>query len=365
MDNDNLVLEENWTSLITPNVLCKNMENNIAEIVVEPLERGSARTIAVALRRNMLAMLSGGAIFQIQIPQVFSEYDTVNGIEEDVAHIIINFKRVVLRVTQSVEDSVQGTLSITKPGPVTADMLSFPHSFEVVNKEHVICNVSEGVSLEIKVFADVGKGYIPTSRRGNKSTSGGSGKFVYNNEGNILFNNDGMILMDALYSPVLSVSFEVEDSRVGQVTDYEKLIFRIETNGAVSPEKALSLASRILQEQMSYFIKFKESDVLNSVSSESEDDEYDEVLFAKVDVLELSVRSYNCLKSANIIYVGDLVCRKEDDMLRMPNFGRKSLNEIILALKLKGLSFGMNLPNWPPKKFNDLVKKYQSSMEGN
>jgi DNA-directed RNA polymerase subunit alpha len=231
------------------------------------------------------------------------------------------------------------TLNAVGPCEVTAAMIETGHDVEIVNKDLVICTLSKGATLDMELLCETGRGYVPAAqnRKGDQSI--------------------GVIPIDALFSPVSNVSYKVENCRVGQVTDYDRLIMKVETNGSISAEMAVALAARIVQDQMQLFINFQE--VKEENLEELEDLKFDPNLLRKVDELELSVRSQNCLKNDNIVYIGDLVCKTENEMLKTPNFGRKSLNEIKEVLATMGLKFGMEIPEWPPENIEELAKRYE------
>lgn len=306
-------------------------------IVVEPLERGFGLTIGNALRRVLLSSLQGAAITAVKISGVVHEFDSVPGILEDVTDIILNLKEVVIKM----ESSETRRISIDVEGPcvVTAGMIKCGADIEIVNKNHVICTLNKGYSFNAELTVETGKGYIPSSQ--NRPADAPI----------------GLIPIDALFSPIRQVSYRVESSRVGQVIDYDKLYLDVETNGTVTPEMAVALSARILQDQLNPFISFEE--VQEDKEQEEEILKFDRNLLRKVDELELSVRSQNCLKNDNIVYIGDLVRKSEAEMLKTPNFGRKSLNEIKEVLASMGLRFGMEVDGWPPENIEDLSKRLE------
>lgn len=310
----------------------------MATVIAEPLERGFGLTLGNALRRVLLSSLQGAAATAIRMDGVLHEFSSVPGVREDVTDIILNIKTLALRM--GGEGPKRVTLTATGPGEVTAGMITTGHDVEVMNSDLVICTLDDGARLSMELVVENGKGYVPagTSRSEDAPI--------------------GLIPIDAIYSPVRKVAYKVENTRVGQVTDHDKLIMDVVTNGAVTPEDALALAARILQDQLQLFINFEEP------QAATEDERKDELpfnrnLLRKVDELELSVRSANCLKNDNIIYIGDLVQKTEADMLRTPNFGRKSLNEIKEVLSQMGLSLGMEIVNWPPDNIEDLAKRLE------
>ena len=337
-----LSLNKNWSSLIKPSKITydgKNDDNNIANIIIEPLERGFGLTIGNALRRVLLSSLQGAAITAVKIPGVVHEFSAKSGVKEDLIDIILNLKKVAVKI----HSSDKKTLRINAKGPcvVTAGMIESGSDVEILNPDQMICTLSKDVEFEMELYCETGKGYVPA----------GNGKM-----------KDlpiGVIAIDALFSPVKKVSYKVEDTRVGQITDYDKLIMNVETDGTISPEMAISLSARILQDQLQLFITFEE--VEEEKHETKEELEYNPILLKKVDELELSVRSRNCLQNDNIVYIGDLVNKTEAEMLRTQNFGRKSLNEIKDVLEKFKLKFGMEVSGWPPENIEELAKKYEDS----
>ncbi len=333
-------LSKNWNSLIKPAL--KVVEDsqavlNTSTIIVEPLERGFGVTLGNSLRRILLSSLQGAAITSIQVEGILHEFSSIPGVTEDLIDIILNLKNVVLKMHAAEKKQI--TLNVVGPCVVTAGMIETGHDVEVVNPNQVICTLAKGSSLKMNLECQVGKGYVPASN--------------FKAENMPL----GVIPVDALFSPVKRVTYKVENSRVGQITDYNKLIITVETNGAIDPETAIALASRILQDQAQVFINFEEEKIAEEKAIEELP--FDKDLLKRVDELELSVRSQNCLKNDNIIYIGDLVCKTESEMLKTPNFGRKSLNEIKEVLTLMGLRFGMKIEGWPPESIEELAKQYQ------
>ncbi|MBF0560481.1 MAG: DNA-directed RNA polymerase subunit alpha [Alphaproteobacteria bacterium] len=335
------VIQKNWKELIKPNKL--NIEPGgdglrKATVVAEPLERGFGMTLGNALRRVLLSSLQGAAITSIQIDGVLHEFSSVPGVREDVTDIILNIKTLALRMHG--DGPRRMVLRATGPAQVTARMIEPVHDIEVMNPDLVICTLDQGATLNMELTANSGKGYVPASQNRPEDSP------------------IGLIPVDAIFSPARKVSYKVENTRVGQVTDYDKLSLTVETDGSVSPEDAVALAARILQDQLQLFINFEEPQV--STEEERRDElPFNKNLLRKVDELELSVRSANCLKNDNIIYIGDLVQKTEAEMLRTPNFGRKSLNEIKEVLAHMGLHLGMEVQNWPPENIEDLAKKLE------
>ncbi len=334
------MIAKNWQDLIKPSKVQVEESKSTATratLVVEPLERGFGITLGNSLRRVLLSSLQGAAVTSISIDGVVHEFDSIAGVREDVTDIILNIKGIVIRA--HVVDKKRVVLEATGPCVVTAGMIKTPAEIEIVNKDHVLFTLNEGVNFHAELMIETGKGYVPASQ--NRPADAPI----------------GLIPIDALYSPVKQVSYKVENSRVGQVTDYDKLFLTIETNGTITPEMSVALAARILQDQLQTFISFEE--VKENEEAEEEILKFDRNLLRKVDELELSVRSQNCLKNDNIVYIGDLVRKTESEMLKTPNFGRKSLNEIKEVLASMGLRFGMEVDGWPPENIEDLSKRFE------
>ena len=331
------MIQKNWQELIKPTnlELVPSEGRNVARIVVEPLERGFGLTLGNALRRVLLSSLQGGAVTAVKIDGVLHEFSVIEGVREDVTDVILNIKGLAV----AVHSEGQKTMRLKAEGPmvVTAGMIETGHDVEIMNPEHVICTLDAGANISMELIVGTGKGYVPAVQ--NK----------------VLDAPIGMIAIDAIYSPVRKVSYKVDKTRVGQNTDYDKLTMVVETNGVVSPEDAVALSARILQDQLKPFINFDEPE--SETVSVKEELPFDRNLLRKVDELELSVRSANCLKNDNIVYIGDLVQKTEAEMLRTPNFGRKSLNEIREVLSKMGIHLGMDTPGWPPENIEDLIKK--------
>lgn len=334
------MLAKNWQDLIKPTKLdiSPSKQNpNEAVVIAEPLERGFGHTFGVALRRILLSSLQGAAITMMKIEGVLHEFSAIPGVREDVTEIVLNVKDIKIRALSSEKKRL--TLSATGPCEVTAGMITAPSDVDILNKNLVICTLDKGAKLNIEFTVETGKGYVRAQRASDAPI--------------------GLIPVDALFSPVTKVSYKVENARVGQVTDYDKLILTVETDGSVKPDDAVALAARILQDQLRLFINFEETAV-ETKTEDKPDLPFSPWLLKKVyDLDELSVRATNCLKNDNIVYVGDLVQKTENEMLKTPNFGRKSLNEIKEKLAKIGLRFGMDVPNWPPENIEDLAKKYE------
>ncbi|MDO9423927.1 MAG: DNA-directed RNA polymerase subunit alpha [Methylobacter sp.] len=309
---------------------------NHSKIVIEPLERGFGHSIGNALRRVLLSTIPGCAVTDVEIEGVLHEYTTIDGVQEDVIDILLNLKK--LAVVLHSKDEVELTLSKHGAGCVTAADIIIPHDVEIINPDLVIANLTEVGVLNMKIRVRRGRGYEPVSVR--KS----------NSEHSLVV---GALQLDASYSPIVKVAYQVESTRVEQRTNLDKLIIELETNGTVDPEETIKLAATILHDQLSVFVDFeKVNDQLAEEEAEVEEP-WDPVLLRPVDDLELTVRSANCLKAENIFYIGDLIQRTEVELLKTPNLGKKSLTEIKDILALKGLSLGMRLENWPPENLAD------------
>ncbi len=334
------MLMKNWSSLIQPNkhIHVSDTNPNIATMVVEPLERGFGMTLGTALRRVLLSSLQGAAVTSIQIEGVLHEFSSVPGVREDVTDIILNIKSLAIRMHNEGPRRIR--LRAEGPGEVTARQIEVGGDIEIMNPDLVICTLDKAAHLNMEITVETGRGYIPASALRKEDTP------------------IGLMPVDALFSPVRKVAYKVENSRVGQVTDYDKMSLTVETDGSVSPEDAIGIAARILQEQMQLFVNF-EGQRTEAHVAPVVDLAFNRHLLRKVDELELSVRSANCLKSDNIVYIGDLVQKSEGEMLRTPNFGRKSLNEIKEVLTQMGLTLGMAVPNWPPENIEDLARRME------
>ena len=305
----------------------QNVGANHAKVVMEPFERGYGHTLGNALRRVLLSSMPGFAATEVQIAGVLHEYSTIEGVQEDVVDILLNLKGVVLKLHN--RDEVLLTLKKSGDGVVTAADIEATHEVEIINPEHVIAHLSPGGKLEVQLKVEKGRGYLPGNLRIVSEESKGIGR----------------IILDASFSPVRRVSYAVESARVEQRTDLDKLIIDIETNGAIEPEEAIRYAARILVDQLSVFAALEGT---APVAEEKQTPQVDPILLRPVDDLELTVRSANCLKAENIYYIGDLIQRTETELLKTPNLGRKSLNEIKEVLASRGLTLGMKLENWPP-----------------
>jgi DNA-directed RNA polymerase subunit alpha len=335
------VIQKNWQALIKPNKLEVQPgvdPSRAATIVAEPLERGFGLTLGNGLRRILLSSLQGAAVSAIQIDGVLHEFSSIPGVREDVTDIVLNVKALGLRM--HVEGPKKIRLKADGPGAVTAGQIDTGSDIEIMNPGHVICHLDKGASLTMELTVESGKGYVAANVNRPEDAP------------------IGLIPVDAIFSPIRQISYKVDNTRVGQVIDYDKLSMTVETDGSITPEDAVAYAARILQDQLQMFINFEEP-------SQAQDAEihrelpFNKNLLRKVDELELSVRSANCLKNDNIVYIGDLVQKSEPEMLRTPNFGRKSLNEIKEVLSTMGLTLGMEITNWPPDNIEELAKRLE------
>jgi DNA-directed RNA polymerase subunit alpha len=335
------VLERNWRSLIRPEKLAIDQGSDpdrVATMVAAPLERGFGQTLGNALRRILLSSLQGAAVTAIRIDGVLHEFSSIQGVREDVTDIVLNIKQLAIRMQG--EGVKRLALTAEGPGEVTAGQIQVSGDIEISNPDLVICTLDDGAKLSMELTVQTGKGYVPASENRPEDAP------------------IGLIPVDAIYSPVRRVAFKIEPERVGQRTDYDKLVMTVETDGTVAPEDAVALAARILQDQLQLFINFDEPRE-RKVEEVRDDLPFNRNMLRKVDELELSVRSANCLKNDNIVYIGDLVQKTEQEMLRTPNFGRKSLNEIKEVLATMGLTLGMSVTGWPPENIEDLAKKIE------
>ena len=335
------MIQKNWQSLIKPNKLNiepRKEDANAVTVVAEPLERGFGLTLGNALRRILLSSLHGAAVTSVQIEGVLHEFSSIPGVREDVTDIVLNIKALALRLHG--EGPKRISLEADGPGVVTAAQIETGPDIEVMNPDWVICTLDEGARIAMEMTVETGVGYVPATQNRPEDAP------------------IGLIPIDSVFSPIRKVSYKVENTRVGQVTDYDKLSMEIETNGVVTPDDAVAYAARILQDQLQRFINFEEPETRAQEETES-DLPFNRNLLRKVDELELSVRSANCLKNDNIVYIGDLVQKTEAEMLRTPNFGRKSLNEIKEVLTQMGLHLGMEIDTWPPENIEDMVRKLE------
>lgn len=353
---------KNWQELKKPNALERKPGTDVrrkAVFVAEPLERGFGMTLGNSLRRVLLSSLQGAAVTSIKIEGVLHEFSSLAGVREDVTDIILNVKQIALKMEGEGPKRLQ--LSATGPGEVTAGQIATSGDIEVTNPDLVICHLDDGATLNMELTADIGKGYVPAAA--NRPADAPI----------------GLIPVDALYGPVRQVAYKVENTRVGQELDYDKLTLTIETDGTITPEDSLGYAAKILQDQLQLFVHFDDSQIRMAPAAgvvgtagvpgtpegtTTDTNQLNRYLLKKVDELELSVRSANCLKNDNIIYIGDLVQKTEAEMLRTPNFGRKSLNEIKEVLASMGLRLGMDIPGWPPENIEEMAKKLEQELLG-
>jgi DNA-directed RNA polymerase subunit alpha len=309
-----------------------------ATIVIEPLDRGFGATIGNSLRRVLLSSIGGSAIVSIKINGVAHEFSTIPGVREDVSEIILNLKALRIKLHSEMPKKVR----IAERGAkvVCAKHIECSSDVDIMDPDHVICTLEEGADLNMELTIENGKGYVPARQQAEQ-------KSVI-----------GLIFIDAIFSPIELVDFKVEKTRVGQRTDYDKLILRIRTDGSIRPDDAMAQASAILRDHFAHFVNFEES-MYHDDRDDAEEFPFDKNLLRKVDELELSVRSANCLKNENIFYIGDLIQRSENDMLKTPNFGRKSLNELRALLASMDLAFGTTVTGWPPDNLDELSKKLE------
>ena len=319
------------TNLLKPKIISvEALTANQAKVVMEPFERGYGHTLGNALRRVLLSSMVGYAPTEVAIAGVVHEYSTLDGVQEDVVNLLLNLKGIVFKLQS--RDEVTINLRKEGPGVVTAKDIDLPHDVEIMNPDHVIAHLSAGGKLDMQIKVEKGRGYVPGNVR------------QYSDETTKII---GRIVLDASFSPVSRVSYAVESARVEQRTDLDRLVMTIETNGVLSPEEAIRQAATILVDQLVVFAALESSEVSGDLAP-SRSSMVDPMLMRPVDDLELTVRSANCLKAENIYYIGDLIQRTENELLKTPNLGRKSLNEIKDVLAARGLSLGMKLESWPP-----------------
>ena len=334
---------KNWKSLIKPAKLEVQLsdDKSYAKIIAEPLEKGYGLTLGNSLRRILLSSIRGTAVTAIQIDGVLHEFTSIKGIREDVTDIVLNIKSLALK--SSSEGTKKLILDAKGPGEIKASDITPLSDIEILNPELVICNLDEKTNFHMEMNVNSGKGYVPS---------------VMNKPEDPPL---GLIPIDSLFSPVQKVSYSISTAREGKALDYDKLTMEVETNGSISAEDAVAYSARIFQDQLGMFVNFEEpKEVI--VRDQPAEPEFNKNLLRKVDELELSVRSMNCLKNDNIVYIGDLVQKSEGEMLRTPNFGRKSLNEIKEVLTGMSLYLGMEIPNWPPDNIAELSKKLEETI---
>ena len=334
---------KNWKSLIKPGKLDVNLseDKSFAKIIAEPLEKGYGLTLGNSLRRILLSSIRGTAVTAIQIDGVLHEFTSIKGVREDVTDIVLNVKSLALK--SNSEGPKKLILDAKGPGVIKASNITPVNEIEILNPDLVICNLDENTNFHMEMTVGNGKGYVSADL--NKPDEPPL----------------GLIPIDSLFSPVKKVSYSVSTAREGKALDYDKLTMEVETNGSISAEDALAYSARIFQDQLSMFVNFDEPQEV-VITETPKEPEFNKNLLRKVDELELSVRSMNCLKNDNIIYIGDLVQKSEGEMLRTPNFGRKSLNEIKEILNGMSLYLGMEIPNWPPDNIAELSKKLEESI---
>ena len=336
------VVDKNWKNLIKPSRIdVQNGEDkSVAKIVAEPLEKGYALTLGNSLRRILLSSIQGSAVTAVQIDGVLHEFSSIKGVREDVTDIVLNVKSLALKL--ETEGAKKLILDATGPGEIKAKDINEIAGVKILNPDLTICNLDEKTKFHMELTVKSGKGYVPAEKNKNEDAP------------------LGLIAIDSLFSPVKMVSYTVENAREGKSLDYDKLVMNVETDGSVPAEDAVAYAARIFQDQLSLFVNFDEPEEIEK-KPQTTDLEFNKNLLRKVDELELSVRSMNCLKNDNIIYIGDLVQKTEPEMLRTPNFGRKSLNEIKEVLNSMSLYLGMEIPNWPPDNIAELSRKLEET----
>ena len=336
-----MTIQRNWQELIKPtklDIVSGSDNSRIASVVAEPLERGYGLTLGNALRRVLLSSLQGAAVTAIQIDGILHEFSSLPGVREDITDFVLNVKEIAVKMNS--EGPKRLTLTKQGPGAVLAGDIKVSGDIEVLNPELVLCHLDDGAEINVEFTVNTGKGYVPADRNRPDDAP------------------IGYIPVDSLFSPVRRVSYKVDATRAGESLDKDKLTLQVETNGAITPEDAVAYAARILQDQLTVFVNFEEPSKEKSQEAVPEL-AFNPALLKKVDELELSVRSANCLKNDNIVYIGDLIQKTEAEMLRTPNFGRKSLNEIKEVLAQMGLHLGMDVANWPPENIDDLAKRYE------
>jgi DNA-directed RNA polymerase subunit alpha len=335
------VIQKNWQDLIKPNkleVTAGGDGKRSATMVAEPLERGFGLTLGNALRRILLSSLQGAAVTSVHIDGVLHEFSSIPGVREDVTDIVLNIKDIAIKMQG--EGPKRMVLRKQGPGQVVAGDIQVVGDVQVLNPDLPLCTLDDGAEIRMEFTVDTGKGYVAADRNRPEDAP------------------IGLIPVDSLYSPVKKVSYRVENTREGQILDYDKLTLTVETNGSITPEDAVAYAARILQDQLEVFVNFEEPKKETAPSAIPEL-AFNPALLKKVDELELSVRSANCLKNDNIVYIGDLIQKTEAEMLRTPNFGRKSLNEIKEVLAQMGLHLGMEVGGWPPDNIDELAKRFE------
>ena len=337
-------IQKNWSELIKPKRI-DVVEGEIptqGSVVIEPLERGFGLTLGNALRRILLSSLQGAAVTSVQINGILHEFTSIPGMIEDITDFILNIKSLAVRLDSDKPKKM--TLEAKGPGVIKASQIAAGSDIEIVNSDLILCHLDKTGKINLEMTVENGKGYVAAEqkKKGEEPI--------------------GLLFVDSLFSPIRKVSYKIENSRVGQVTDYDKLTLNVETNGTLSFDDSVALSARILQEQLQYFINFEEPEIEDKKAEDEMEIKFNKNLLRKVEELELSVRSANCLRNDNIIYIGDLVQKSENDMLRTPNFGRKSLNEIREILMQMGLNLGMDVPEWPPENIEELSKSIDENL---
>ena len=337
-------IQKNWSELIKPRKI-DVVEGEIStqgSVVIEPLERGFGLTLGNALRRILLSSLQGAAVTSVQINGILHEFTSIPGMTEDITDFILNIKSLAVRLDSDKPKKM--TLEAKGPGVIKASQIAAGSDIEIVNSDLILCHLDKTGKINLEMTVENGKGYVAAEqkKKGEEPI--------------------GLLFVDSLFSPIRKVSYKIENSRVGQVTDYDKLTLNVETNGTLSFDDSVALSARILQEQLQYFINFEEPEIEDKKAEDEMEIKFNKNLLRKVEELELSVRSANCLRNDNIIYIGDLVQKSENDMLRTPNFGRKSLNEIREILMQMGLNLGMDVPEWPPENIEELSKSIDENL---
>ena len=336
------IFDKNWKMLIKPSKLevSSNEDKSFAQVVAQPLEKGFGQTIGNSLRRILLSSIQGSAVTAIQIDGVLHEFSSIKGVREDVTDIVLNVKNLAIKSESNEPKKL--VLDANGPKEIKAKDIALVSDVQILNPEQTICNLDEKTKFHMELIVNNGRGYVMASKNKSEDTP------------------LGLIAIDSLFSPVKKVSFKVDSTREGDALDYDKLVMQVETNGTVAAEDAVAFAARIFQDQLSMFVNFEDPKEIPKQKVLKEP-EFNKNLLKKVEELELSVRSMNCLKNDNIIYIGDLVQKSESEMLRTPNFGRKSLNEIKEVLSSMSLYLGMEIPNWPPDNIAELSKQLEEN----
>ena len=337
------IFDKNWKTLIKPSKLevSSNEDKSIAEVVAQPLEKGFGQTIGNSLRRILLSSIQGSAVTAIQIDGVLHEFSSIKGVREDATDIVLNVKNLAIKSESNEPKKL--VLDANGPKEIKAKDITLVSDVQILNPEQTICNLDEKTKFHMELIVNNGKGYVVAAENKSKDIP------------------LGLIAIDSLFSPVKKVSFKVDTTREGDAMDYDKLMMQVETDGTVAAEDAVAFAARIFQDQLSMFVNFEDPKEIPK-KTVSKEPEFNKNLLKKVEELELSVRSMNCLKNDNIIYIGDLVQKTESEMLRTPNFGRKSLNEIKEVLSSMSLYLGMEIPNWPPDNIAELSKQLEENI---